>query len=92
MVEQREGKLIQASFAADLLNVSRQRVDELMKSGQLKRVEVNGHPFVTVGSVEDFCKTERKAGRPRKFKETLGGAVKRQIRLGRELADHVEKM
>jgi hypothetical protein len=93
-VEQREGKLIQVSFASALLNVCRQRVHQLMDSGQLKRIEVNGHPFVTVRSVAEFCETERKAGRPRlknNGKLTFIETLKTGIAVGREMADYVSK-
>jgi hypothetical protein len=91
-VEQREGKLIQVSFAADLLLCSRQRVHQLMDSGQLLRVDVNGHPFVTVRSVAEYCETERKAGRPQKVKIPKGpGGIRSAIRMARETVDYLEK-
>jgi len=91
-VEQRKGKLIQVSFAADLMSVTRSRVHQLMDVGKLEKVDVNGHPFVTVQSVAAYCETERKAGRPAKVTIPRGlNALKSAMRMARENADYIEK-
>ena len=61
-----EGMLIPQSFAAKILDVSRQRVYELSGEGRLKVVPVNGHLFVTEKSVVAYATSERKSGRPLK--------------------------
>jgi hypothetical protein len=59
-----EGQLLPTRFAAKLIGVSQQRVDQLMDSGKLMRIDVDGHPFVTENSLVAFAKSERAAGRP----------------------------
>jgi hypothetical protein len=66
-IAEEKGMLLPARFAAKLLGVSQQRVGQLMDSGKLERVELNGHPFVTESSVTDYAMSERKAGRPVKI-------------------------
>lgn len=65
-VSEAEGSLVPIPFAAKVLDVSRQRVYELIEDGRLKVLRVNGHTFVTGNSVVAYADTERKAGRPLK--------------------------
>jgi len=92
-VEQRKGKLIQVSFAADLMSVHRSRVHQLMDVGKLEKVEVNGHPYVTVQSVVAYCETERKAGRPPKVTIPRGpkALFKTAFHMAQEHAEFLEK-
>jgi len=62
----KEGTLIPLILAAKALDVGRTRMDELISDGRLKRVEVDGHVFVTESSVVDYAHEERKNGRPLK--------------------------
>jgi len=61
---QDKGLPVPPNVAADLLGVSRQRVHQMMKAGQLERVEFRGHPFILESSIRFLAETERKAGRP----------------------------
>ena len=68
-VEQ-HGMLVPIKLAADLAGVTRQRIDDLVNRGQLNRIEVGGHPFITENSFVEWAKSERKNGRPLKIPET----------------------
>jgi hypothetical protein len=63
-VVDREGNLLPLKFAAKLLSVSPQRVDQLVEEGRIKRVEFAGHVYVTENSLLEFAKLERRNGRP----------------------------
>lgn len=54
-------------IAAEMLGVSRGRVSQLIRSGQLKSYKVGLFPMVDVESIEERLKNPPKAGRPRKF-------------------------
>jgi hypothetical protein len=60
----REGVLVPPSFAAKVMNVSKQRVCQLMDSGRLKRVDFDGQSLVTENSIVEWAKAEHKGGRP----------------------------
>lgn len=77
-LNEQHGVLIPATYAATLLGVSRQRVDELMSDGRLVRLRAFDHVYVTEESMKDYARTERKAGRPPKvpsMRETFSGAM-----------------
>lgn len=59
-----DGAVIPVGFAARVLNVSRQRVYELINQERLKVVSLGGHNFVTADSLVEWGRGERKAGRP----------------------------
>jgi hypothetical protein len=63
-VLEREGPVMPQSFVKYVLDVSQQRVGELIMKGQLARVGVRGKWFVPIAAVEAFLETERKNGRP----------------------------
>lgn len=63
MIKQ-DGAAIPVTFAARVLNVSRQRVYELINEGRIRTVELGGHVFVVADSLVEWGRTERKAGRP----------------------------
>lgn len=79
-IQEREGTLLSSRFVASLLDVSQQRVSELMKLGKLVRIDFEGHPFITEASVVAYAKSERKAGRPVKFPTNLPEAFDRARR------------
>ncbi|CAK0765107.1 hypothetical protein CCP3SC15_3210003 [Gammaproteobacteria bacterium] len=60
------GMLVPIPFAAKLLNVSGQRVHQMIAAEQLQVVDVDGHRFVTADSVAAHNAGGRKSGRPRK--------------------------
>jgi len=80
-----KGDLVPATMAAKCLDISRQRVWELMQAGKLDRVEVDGHVFVTADSVVALAKSERKAGRPFKTPTNYREAWKVSVAAGKEM-------
>jgi hypothetical protein len=64
---QKHGDLVPQSFAAHLLGISRQRVDQLALDGRLVRVECHDQRFITANSLVELARTERKTGRPFKM-------------------------
>lgn len=60
-----EGGLLPVMVAARALNLSRSRVDDLVRAGRLRRFEVEGHVFISGRSVAEFAYEERRVGRPR---------------------------
>ena len=73
-ITEQKGQLVPAKLAAALLDVSKQRVDQLCDAGLLERVYVEDHPYVTEASIVERCKVERKAGRPFNLPTTISGA------------------
>lgn len=65
-VSEQKGMLIPQVYAARVLDVSPQRVTELIRRGILETYNVHDVPFVTGNSVVAYAKSERKAGRPPK--------------------------
>jgi hypothetical protein len=68
-VSKTEGQLIPLMLAAKCLGVSRSRIDQLILEGRVRRMDVDGHVFVTENSLVEFAKLERKNGRPLKALE-----------------------
>jgi hypothetical protein len=65
-VSQTEGELVPLTMACKLLDVSRSRIDQFVQDGRLKRVEFDGHVFITENSLVELAKVERVNGRPAK--------------------------
>src|SRR5947208_661345 len=63
-VVEREGPLLPRAHVFLCLDVSRQRVDQLIKDGQLASVKVRGREYVPIEALNLFLSEERKAGRP----------------------------
>jgi hypothetical protein len=61
---EQHGPMCPASLAKKILDVSQQRVAQLMETGQLVSVSVAGHNYITKESLIAYCNSERKAGRP----------------------------
>jgi hypothetical protein len=76
-VTEEKGLLVQQSIAARLLDVSPQRVNELVKAGRLETHNFNGVPLVTENSIVSFAKSERKSGRPCNLPTTLSESFRR---------------
>lgn len=72
-----DGVLLPPHLVINILGCSKQRVYELMSLERLKRVDVNGHPFVTEKSLKVFASSERKAGRPCMEAESVGVMYRR---------------
>jgi hypothetical protein len=56
------GALVPLRYVAEALDVSRQRVHQLVASGQLETVDVGDRVFVAANKLEEFVKVERKTG------------------------------
>jgi len=54
--------LVPVQLAADLADVSKQRIHELMRDGRLHRINVHGKPFVTEKSFVAWATSERANG------------------------------
>lgn len=72
-----KGMLVPVKLSALLLDVSTQRVYELMQKGRLERIECYGHVFVTENSLHALADSERAAGRPLNTPKTKADAWKR---------------
>ena len=57
--------IVPPAIAARLLNMSRQRVFQLMEKGSLPCVTWQGHDFVPLDGLIEFAKLRRPTGRPR---------------------------
>lgn len=60
-----EIKLVYIYDAAKILDVSKQRISQLVKDGVLDIYNVYGLPFFKITDIENYAKT-RKVGRPAK--------------------------
>jgi hypothetical protein len=63
-VEQ-HGPLVFRAHVSLVLDVSRQRVHELIEKNQLATVKIRGREYVPVASLEAYFAEEHKNGRPR---------------------------
>jgi hypothetical protein len=72
---ERNGSIIPREMVAGLVGLTRQRIHQLIESGDLVQVEIEGHAFVTEDSLVEWLKVERKAGRPRKVAKTMAEAT-----------------
>ena len=64
-VQEREG-LIPLTFAAELLEIHRSRVHQLVEAGKLTRYSLCGSKFLSVRQLREFVDVERPTGRPTK--------------------------
>lgn len=60
------GELIPLPVAVGLLGVTKQRVYALIDEGRISSCVFEGHHYVTLDTVFDYAKSERKGGRPPK--------------------------
>ena len=56
------GLLVPHSMIADALGVSRQRVHQLVDSGRLAEISIEGRHYVPIASFDLFLTEERKSG------------------------------
>jgi hypothetical protein len=66
-----DGILLPVSISAQALNVSKQRVHQLVETGRLKIRYINGSAFITENSLLECAETARKIGRPFKTGATV---------------------
>lgn len=64
-----KGDMIPGALGAKALGVSHERMRQLITSGKLDGVRIDGHVFVSVNSVVAYAQSERKTGRPVKHPE-----------------------
>lgn len=76
------GSLVPRPLVARVLNVSQERVRQFIDEGRLQTVRVEGHDYVTEGSLVVLAKAERKHGRP--FK------VASEVQKSAAVADYLE--
>jgi hypothetical protein len=60
----KHGQLLPISMAAEMLDLSRQRVYQLIEDGVLRPVEWRGQRWLTENDIRSFVEVERVAGRP----------------------------
>jgi hypothetical protein len=63
---ERHGPLVPRAFIHVALDMSKQRVHQLVHEGKLATIDVCGRDFVPLASLDVFLSDERKAGRPAK--------------------------
>jgi hypothetical protein len=84
-IQKTEGTLVPLMLAGRCLDLSRSRIDDIVNDGRLKRVEIDGHVFITENSLIDFAQTERKYGRPCKLPQTSSEMMKIAQKTSREI-------
>lgn len=89
-ISETEGNLIPLMLGAKCLGISRTRVDQLVADGRLKRVDIDGHVFLTENSIVECAKVERKEGRPPKLFEE-GVTFKGCIQLAKEIRQELRE-
>jgi hypothetical protein len=60
----RHGPLIERAHIPVVLDLSRQRVHQLVEAGRIATIEVQGREFIPMASLEAYLADERKNGRP----------------------------
>lgn len=68
------GALVPTGFAAELLGVSRTRVDQLLEAGKLTAVVVHKTRFVSENSLVAWAKAEHITGRPPSLKSCIAAS------------------
>lgn len=71
------GILLHQSFVALLLDISHQRVNQLIKEGRLKAVMLGDKELVTENSLIAWAQAEHKTGRPVNAPRTIAESYRR---------------
>jgi len=88
------GGLAPQAFVHELLDVSRQRVHELVKNGHLEQVDFMGTKWISGRSLSEWINNPRKLGggrankRPSKWREWVFGAKTSLAEFGAIIPDH----
>lgn len=85
-----DGSLVPVMLAAKCLDLSRSRIDSICADGRLRRVEIDGHVFITENSILEFGAMERKNGRPLKA-PTLAETWAESRKFGSEVVQSASK-
>jgi hypothetical protein len=80
-----KGAMVPPVLAGKLLDVSYQRVWQLVAAGKLERVEFGGHGFITENSIVELARSERKTGRPLKLPVGLRDTIRFSIETAGEM-------
>lgn len=73
---EREGPMIPRAMLPLLLDVSKQRVEQLVREGRIATVQVHNCQLVPYASLEAYLADERRSGRPVR-ENTLREAIRR---------------
>jgi len=76
-VAEERGMFVPQIVAAKLLGISKQRVNQIVQDGRLETVDVCGERFILEDSLVEFCKLERKSGRPVNLPTTVSESWRR---------------
>lgn len=76
-VSRREGGLLAPATCAVLLDISRQRMHQLMEGDRFTKFEFLGSRLISVRELNAFARTERPTGRP-----SLGKMLKNAFEAG----------
>jgi hypothetical protein len=88
------GGLAPQAFVHELLDVSRQRVHDLVKNGHLEQVDFMGTKWISGRSLADWINNPKKTGggrankRPSKWREWVFGAKTSLAEFGAIIPDH----
>lgn len=66
------GPLVTLTVAASGLNLSRQRVHQLVNEGRIETVDICGERFIPSAAIEKFLTEERHTGVRRNIRASLG--------------------
>lgn len=91
-IQEQKGGLFPIRLVCGMLDVSRQRVYELIEAGRLECVDMEGGVRMVTGeSVVGFAQTERKAGRPVKVQEEAKakGIFRAALNVGLRMGDQI---
>ena len=89
-ISESHGGLVPQSALPEVLGISRQRVHQLIQSGQFEKREVFGVPFVTGRSLDAWEKDEdKKRGGWRSRRGNLWQRVSASVKIGNAISDAV---
>jgi predicted XRE-type DNA-binding protein len=88
-VTKEKGPVIPQALIADVLQISKQRVNDLLNEGRMEFYTINGVRFVFSSSFREFAKQERKPGRPptKSLVVQAARSLKWGAQLGVDMAD-----
>lgn len=89
-ISETHGGLVPQSALPEVLDISRQRVHQLVQSGQFERVSVFNVPFVTGRSIDAWEKDEDKAkGGWRARRGTVWQRVSASVKIGNAIGEAI---
>ena len=85
-LQKEHGTLIPAPLAWGVLGVSRSRLYELVELKRLPGIQHHGQWYIPEEALLEFCKSERKAGRPPKVPTSNRDLLKISIEAAKEFS------